>query len=242
MLPKDEFKIIIPQAAMEETKAACSAALYEASEKHMNGLGETLLRFIQKDLRVYLYLSSIALCITLFLSYYQEDKIYVVWTISMYFGFLSFLSIYETLKNYYFKTMELFSAVYIHPGRCFLFKLAAMALLELVQSLIFYLVVYHVAGIYVNELILCGLIPIYLIQILLLYIYDRVHSLGTAIALYIVLFAIYEVVVLLFDIPSMVTAGAAICLWVSVVAIFTISFWREYHQVAKGKLYYGNNT
>ena len=186
----NEHNIYIPQDALDTTIQACSQELRHTFIKQSDSYMGTLQRFLIMDLRLYMKLALIGLCLMITLHILLAKSYALPFII--YFAMLGCMNIYEIYKTQRFQMEELCMPVYLNAGRVFLFKNASLACFELSLCIFFVILDTYVMNVQVISIMLSGILPLLCIQIFLLYISKYVRHLFVSFSIYIILFMVYS--------------------------------------------------
>ena len=103
--------------------------------------------------------------------------------------------LFEIYRRKYYQTQEIMAPVYLNDGRVLLFKMAGIAVWEIVEFIILCLVLYVMDKLALAEVLLYGFLPIYftkLIDCIQTKLYTALYKAGSA---YVLSFGIYIILI-----------------------------------------------
>lgn len=220
-----EHKLYIPQQEMDITLLLCEQELTKVKQKHqMNGYA-LLKSFLLLDFRYFLGFSMLGFLVLILVAVLTHAKINDM--IILYMIFLGMFGIYEIFKDRYYQTMEISGPVYLHAGRRFLLKNAAIAIIQLMLLCLIALLRIGINEISVLPIVLYAFVPLYLMQFVLMQALPYIHTFKMAIFVYMMFFICYEL--LLKQMGSM-QLSLILGIFAGVVLLHTLGFMKCYQQ------------
>ena len=192
----------ISQDALYDTLAACR---HEWQNQQMKTpyKNELLLRFMHMELKSYIRMSFLGLCICLAGSIIFSNTIFVV---CGYMFLMGSCFLFEIYRRKYYQTQEIMAPVYLNDGRVLLFKMAGIAVWEIVEFIILCLVLYVMDKLALAEVLLYGFLPIFILQSLLIVFMTKLNTLYKAGSAYVLSFGIYVILIQSLDVLLFVNA------------------------------------
>lgn len=227
--------ISIDELHLETTIQLCKQEQSHILQKQNTSLLLLFNRYVMMDIRMYASFALIGFLLTLLFSGFHRT--FVLIYVSIYFFSLGLFALYEFYKNAFYHTTELLSSAYLHPGRCLLMKNASIACMECILFLIFMMLPMVHQQITLTQGILCFLVPLYALQIAMIYLLPIIKGYYSALVLYIVLYGIYFIFVNSFSMLQ-ITSTISLLILTIIISLYLISMYQLYLKTKKQ----GGNT
>lgn len=223
-----EHKLYIPKQEMEKTRLSCEQELAKVKDRQqMNGYA-LLQSFLLLDLRYFLGFSMLGFLILILFVVLTRAKVNDM--IILYVIFLGMFGIYEVFKDRYYQTMEISGPVYLHAGRRFLLKNAAIAIVQMLMLCMIILLSISIKEISLLSIVLYAFVPLYLMQYVLMRALPYVHTFRTAIIVYIMFFTCYE---LLLKQMGSIQLSLILGIFAGVILLHTLGFIKCFQQESR---------
>lgn len=196
--------VVYSQDALADTISACRIELKTVCSK-TPGKGELLVRFITMELHSYLRISLMGLVICVLGSLWFPKEAIVL--CCAYMAFLGAIMMMELYRRRRYHVEELFGPVYLNSGRVLWYKMGGIALLEIIEILMITGMLTLIGITEIEYLLLNGFLPLFLIQLLLIWQSERIQDIHWAIGVYIFLFVLYNTLVLANNLLAFVTTS-----------------------------------
>ena len=227
--------IPINELHLEDTIQLCKQQQEVVLQKQNTHMLALLMRYVKIDVRRYALYSLIGFLHTLCITGFHPS--FTLLYLSIYFFLLGLLAIYEFYKNVYYHTSELLSTVYVHPGRSLLMKNASIACIECILFFTSMMLPIFQQQITLTQGILCFLVPLYILQIAMMYLLPIIKGYSSAIILYVLLYGIYSIFVRAFSMLQ-ISNSLSLLILASIMLIYLSSMYRFYLNTKKQ----GGNT
>lgn len=221
----NDKKLYIPQDALAQTKQICREELSIICAQHNRSTFALLLRFLKIDLSLYIRISILAFLAML--------GVYVISSqsgtipLSIYFFILGCMNVYESYKNEVYHTTELFTPVYLHQGRVFLYKNATIAILQCLMFAIVLLIHGSLPSLSFVNIFMSSFLPLWIAQVIILQFIHYIHHLYFAFVLYVGIFILYLALYYRFETLFLTYMNDALALFIFITlgCIFIITLF-----------------
>lgn len=223
-----QHKLYLPQQDMEQAMLLCEQELRQVKTKQqMNGYA-LLADFLFFDLRYFLRLSLLGSVLLLLFGLLTSAKINEM--IILYFIILGMFGIYEVFKDRYYQTMEISGPVYLHAGRRFLLKNAAISILQMLMLCVIALLSICIKEISMLSIILYAFVPLYLMQYIVMQALPYLRNFMMAMIMYVLFFVCYELLLIQLDIDQL---SLILGIFTGVILLHTLGFIKYIQQESR---------
>lgn len=222
-----EDKLNISQDALQDTIAACHIEWQNVQMK-LPRKRELLFRFMHAELKSYMRLSSIGLMICLIGGILPIEQTTVV--VCCYMLIMGSGVLFELYRRKYYDTVELMAPVYLNNGRVFIFKMAGIALLEIIEFSFMCFILYMFEKLMLAQILLYGFVPVFFLQGLLFFCIPRLHKLSIAISAYCLSFFLYDGFMRYLNILQYITIEQLLCGLAMMIVLFYLLLIMHYFK------------
>ena len=218
-------EIEIPAQGIEATKVQCAEALSQIEKETK---WRTILRLYRLDMFTYIETALAGIVILLVIGCLFPSIRTI--SVTVFFLLLGCMAAYELYKHTLYDIEELLVCVYLNPGRSFLYKCILCSIIQFMCFLI--VVIFHVFlfDIAFSTMILCSILPVYLIQCLSILFERVITTRYNVLMLYAISYAIYAIILERFKDLLVTHHIAIISILVFVTILLILLLWRTYKK------------
>lgn len=185
---KDNIKI--EEKDILQTIQLCSDELDQLENKYVMNTMSVVSSFLSKDLKKYCMVAFIGILLILAVELCCEVS--MIGLASIYFLVLGLYALYTQIKNRHYGMSELMSTVYLNEGKTFLIESVVISFVQFFSLLCFMMMefIFHQESL--SILLLQGVIPVYVSQIVVLAFMNKTKSAFSSIVQFILVYSIYQ--------------------------------------------------
>lgn len=185
---KDNIKI--EEKDILQTIQLCSDELDQLENKYVMNTMSVVSSFLSKDLKKYCMVSFIGILLILAVELCCEVS--MIGLASIYFLVLGLYALYTQIKNRHYGMSELMSTVYLNEGKTFLIESVVISFVQFFSLLCFMMMEFIFHRESLSILLLQGVIPVYVSQIVVLAFMNKTKSAFSSIVQFILVYSIYQ--------------------------------------------------